>query len=80
VAFYRLSKILVIDELRSADGIYTNRIGAWLGQIEDKPDETIVVPYTDSGGGYIMAPNDWYQYAEPIVPAEFPPSVWLAEA
>ncbi len=80
MAFYRLTKMIAVDELHLADGIYTNRIGAWLGKVEDKPDETIVVPYSDKEGCYIMAPNDWTQYAEPIIPAGFPPGVWLAEA
>lgn len=80
MAFYKLTKIVAVDELRSADGIYTNRIGAWLGKVEQQQDETIVVPYSDHEGCYIMAPSDWFEYAEAIVPANFPPWVWLAEA
>ncbi len=80
MAYYKLAKIVVVDELRSADGIYTNRIGAWLGKLEQQQDEIIVVPYSDSEGCYIMAPSDWFEYAEPIVPPEYPPWVWLAEA
>ena len=77
MAFYKLNKTIKVDELRTADGLYTNRVGAWLGKVHYVQDETVVIPFSDEGGGYILAPDDWYEYAEPL-PEILPP--WPASA
>lgn len=51
---YRIRPV-VIEGYADADGVYENRQGAWLGEVEG--DE--VRPYADDEGDYIPAPEGW---------------------
>jgi hypothetical protein len=47
--------LIAVDGFADADGVYENREGAWLGQIDDGA----VQPYTDEDGDFVPAPDNW---------------------
>jgi hypothetical protein len=51
---YRITPIAV-DGFADADGVYENRHGEWLGEVEDGK----VLPYADEGGDFVPAPSNW---------------------
>ena len=46
---------VVVKGFDAADGIYENREGAWLGEV----DGDSVQPYADEDGDFIPAPENW---------------------
>lgn len=48
-------KPVVVDGFASADGVYENQAGAWLGEV----DGSTVNPYCDEDMEYIPAPENW---------------------
>jgi hypothetical protein len=51
---YRIQPVAV-DGFADADGVYENERGAWLGEY----DGDTVRPYSDEGGDYVPAPENW---------------------
>jgi len=48
-------KPVAVDGFADADGVYENREGAWLGEIDDGK----VQPYADEDGDFVPAPANW---------------------
>lgn len=48
-------KPVQVDGFADADGVYENRDGAWLGEIDDGK----VMPYADEDMDFIPAPANW---------------------
>lgn len=59
---YRLTTPIAIDGYADATGVYENRFGAWLGEV----DGNQVLPYADEDGDYIPAPTNWQANAVAI--------------
>ena len=57
-------KPIVVEGFADADGVYENREGAWLGQVdwqqaEGQEDRQVVMPYADEDLDYVPAPANW---------------------
>ena len=63
---YRLLEPIEVDELRQADGVFTNDEGEWLGEVSSEYGEVKVMPLTDEGGDYIPAPKGWQGKAQQL--------------
>lgn len=63
---YKLSTPVDVDELRQADGVFTNGQGEWLGEVIAEQDGEKVMPLTDEDGDYIPAPDGWQNRAVQI--------------
>lgn len=48
-------KPIAVEGYADADGVYENRDGAWLGEI----DGGKVMPYADEDGDFVPAPENW---------------------
>jgi hypothetical protein len=52
---YYLIRPVEVKGYVDANGVYENRLGAFLGEVSD----TFVEPYSDEDGDYILAPANW---------------------
>jgi hypothetical protein len=48
-----------VEGFASADGIYENSAGAWLGETDWQDDRLVVLPYADEEGDFVPAPTNW---------------------
>lgn len=59
---YKITPIQTADN--TADGVYKNEYGAWLGIVdwqatEEGDDKQVVLPLLDDDLNYIEAPDNW---------------------
>lgn len=54
IEYFQISPVAV-EGYAPANGVYVNRLGAWLGEVQD----TFVEPYVNEDGDYIPASANW---------------------
>lgn len=48
-----------IEGYSTADCVYVNSDGAWLGSIETVGEYSIALPFVDEGFDFVPAPDNW---------------------